>query len=91
MEYALFFHLLIVEFGHLVEKIAFVGLGMKKGMIYHGVAINLTNHLDDYQKINSCGLQLPVSKLEDEINIAGEKVSFDSECILKAFSLRLKR
>ncbi len=71
-------------------KIAFVGLGMKKGMIYHGVAINLINHLDDYQKIQSCGLRLPVSRLEDETNIQGKKNSLDTKHILEEFSFQLK-
>ncbi|MCX7634025.1 MAG: lipoyl(octanoyl) transferase LipB [Turneriella sp.] len=41
-------------------KIAFIGLGLKKGFIYHGIAINICNRLEDYRAIHSCGLVLPV-------------------------------
>ena len=71
-------------------KIAFVGLGLKKGVIYHGVAVNLVNDLSDYMPIHSCGVQLPVTKLENERNIYGDRVSLRKEDILEEFSLGLK-
>ena len=46
-------------------KIAFIGLGLKKGFIYHGVAINIANNIDDYRAIQSCGLTLPMTRLAD--------------------------
>lgn len=48
-------------------KIAFIGLGGKKGFIYHGAAININNDLDDYSKIFSCGLTLPVTRVKNEM------------------------
>lgn len=44
-------------------KIAFIGLGLKKGCIYHGVAINVTNNLADFCAIQSCGLTLPMTSM----------------------------
>ena len=70
-------------------KIAFVGLGLKKGIIYHGVAINLINNLNDYIPIHSCGLKLPISKLESETNIHGNKISCKKSNIVKDFSNKL--
>lgn len=44
-------------------KIAFIGLGLKKGCIYHGVSINVANNLSDFQAIHSCGLTLPMTNM----------------------------
>lgn len=46
-------------------KIAFIGLGLKKQIIYHGLALNINNCLEDYEKIHSCGLKLPITRLCD--------------------------
>ncbi|HRP68122.1 MAG TPA: lipoyl(octanoyl) transferase LipB [Turneriella sp.] len=48
-------------------KIGFIGLGLKKQVVYHGIAININNNLSDYQAIHSCGLTLPVTRLKDLI------------------------
>ncbi|MES0491733.1 MAG: lipoyl(octanoyl) transferase LipB [Leptospirales bacterium] len=50
-------------------KIAFIGLGLKKKCIYHGAAINITNNLNDYNPIKSCGLPEPITRLIDEIPV----------------------
>ncbi len=52
-------------------KIAFVGLALKKQIIYHGIAINLNNNLNDYRAIHSCGLTLPVTRARD---LTGETI-----------------
>jgi len=44
-------------------KIAFIGLGLKRGAIYHGVSINISNDLMPYEAIFSCGLNLPVTNM----------------------------
>lgn len=46
-------------------KIAFTGLGMKQKAVFHGISVNLTNNLDDYRPIFSCGLKLPVTSLAE--------------------------
>lgn len=45
-------------------KIAFIGLGLKKGCIYHGVSINVANNLSDFQAIHSCGLTLAMTNMQ---------------------------
>ena len=71
-------------------KIGFVGLGVKNGVVYHGVAVNLTNDLNDYNAIISCGIPLPVTRLEDHATIYGEDLKVDPESILREFSERLQ-
>lgn len=46
-------------------KIAFIGLGLKKNFIYHGISLNVTNNLADFHAINSCGLTLPMTRMAD--------------------------
>lgn len=46
-------------------KIAFIGLGLKKGFIYHGIALNVSNNLADYRAIQSCGLTLPMTSVSE--------------------------
>jgi len=46
-------------------KIAFIGLGLKKNFIYHGFSINISNDLSDFQRIQSCGLTLPMTRMAD--------------------------
>lgn len=46
-------------------KVAFIGLGLKRGYIYHGVSVNLSNNLEDFRSIQSCGLTLPMTRVAD--------------------------
>ena len=39
------------------KKIAAIGIKVKKWIAYHGCSININNNLDDYLKINPCGLK----------------------------------
>jgi len=48
-------------------KIAFIGLGVKKQCVYHGLAININNNLEDYQSIESCGLTIPITNFIEEL------------------------
>ena len=38
------------------KKIAAIGIRIKKWIAYHGCSININNNLNDYKKINPCGL-----------------------------------
>ncbi len=48
-------------------KIGFIGLGLKKGFIYHGISINVANDLGDFAAIHSCGLTLPMTSLAAQL------------------------
>ena len=39
------------------KKIAAIGIKVKKWIAYHGCSININNNLEDYLKINPCGLK----------------------------------
>ena len=47
-------------------KIAFIGLGLKKNFIYHGLSMNFQNDLSDFKVINSCGISQPVTNVLSE-------------------------
>jgi len=50
-------------------KIAFIGLGLKKNFIYHGVSLNVFNGLGDFRAIQSCGLTLPMARMADFVPV----------------------
>ena len=39
-----------------IEKVAAIGIKVKKWIAYHGFAINITNNLNKYKKIIPCGI-----------------------------------
>jgi lipoyl(octanoyl) transferase len=51
------------------RKIASLGLRLKNGCTYHGVALNVSNDLEPFSRINPCGVpDLPVTRLSDHVN-----------------------
>ena len=57
-----------------LKKIIFIGLRYSKGIIHHGLSINFNPNLDNFQKINPCGLNAKdISSLE-ELKINYNKV-----------------
>lgn len=60
-----------------VRKIASLGLRIRKGCTYHGLALNVDLDLEPFRRINPCGHQgLDMTRLIDE---AGIGQSFDPE------------
>ena len=55
------------------KKIIFIGLRYSKGVIYHGISINLDLSLDDFRKINPCGLEADQISSLKELNITYNK------------------
>ena len=51
------------------KKISFIGLRYSKGVIYHGISINLNLTLADFRKINPCGLGADQISSLKELNI----------------------
>ena len=55
--------------GH--KKIASIGIGVRKWITYHGIAINLTNDLSYFQAIEACGQDggsvISLQQLKDEL------------------------
>ena len=42
---------------NLINKVAAIGVRVKKWIAYHGFAININNNLDQYKKIIPCGIK----------------------------------
>ena len=55
------------------KKIIFIGLRYSKGVIYHGISINLDLSLVDFRKINPCGLGGDQISSLKELNITYNK------------------
>ena len=55
------------------KKIIFIGLRYSKGVIYHGISINLDLSLVDFRKINPCGLEVDQISSLKELNITYNK------------------
>ena len=74
------------------KKIIVIGLRYSKGVIYHGVSINLDLSLDDFRKINPCGLHAEQISSLKELNIKYSKVKLIKELkkeFIKKFDLKL--
>ena len=68
-----------VENNNELKKIIFIGLRYSKGIIYHGLSINFNLELDNFQKIDPCGLNSKdISSLKAlKINYSKEKIYQD--------------
>ena len=55
------------------KKIIFIGLRYSKGVIYHGVSINLKLSLASFKEINPCGLEADQISSLKELNIKYNK------------------
>jgi lipoate-protein ligase B len=57
------------------NKIASIGVAIKQWITFHGAAINLNTDLDDFRKINPCGLK-PDTMTSAE-KLLGKKIEMD--------------
>ena len=77
-----------VENNNELKKIIFIGLRYSKGIIHHGLSINFNLELDNFEKINPCGLNSKdVSSLKElKINYNKVKIYQDlKEEFMKVF------
>ena len=51
------------------EKVASIGMRIKKNYSYHGLSINVETDLNTFNSINPCGLDIQACNLKDYINI----------------------
>ncbi len=69
------------------EKIASLGLRVRNGRTYHGVALNVAMDLSPFQRINPCGYQgLVMTQLSDLIDCDIDAVS---HCLLQTAQVLL--
>lgn len=73
-------------------KIAFFGIRIKNGMTSHGLAINITNDLQDFQFIRSCGKATETfSRLGDYVTPPSLEELFNNWCTYFRTGLELRR
>lgn len=51
-------------------KIASLGLRIRKGCSYHGLNFNVSMDMEPWQRINPCGLDVPMTQLADLVDTA---------------------
>ena len=61
------------------KKIIFIGLRYSKGVIYHGISINLDLSLTNFRKITPCGLEADQISSLKELNIKYDKKKLINE------------
>ncbi len=75
------------------KKVGFVGIGIKKGITYHGLALNVNMDISPFSWINPCGLKnIKVVTLSELINqkIDPNKVKdVMIDCFIKIFGLKV--
>ena len=57
------------------EKIASLGLRIRKGCSYHGLNFNVSMDMSPWQRINPCGLNIKMTQVADLLEISP---SFDN-------------
>ena len=71
-----------------INKVAAIGIKIKKWIAYHGFAININNNLDQYKKIIPCGIK--DKGITNLTNIANNDYSNLDEVLIKKFISNLK-
>ena len=73
---------------HTINKVAAIGVRVKKWIAYHGFAININNSLEQYKKIIPCGISdKGITNLK---NINDQDYSNLENVLIKNFILNLK-
>ena len=70
------------------EKVAAIGIKVKKWIAYHGFSINISNNLDAYKKIIPCGIK--DKEVTNLISIKKQKYNNLSDILIKKFIKEIK-
>ena len=73
---------------HTINKVAAIGVRVKKWIAYHGFAININNNLDQYKKIIPCGIE--DKGVTNLISIADNDYSNIEKLLIEKFTSNLK-
>ncbi len=71
-----------------LEKVAAIGIKVKKWIAFHGFAINISNNLDVYNKIIPCGIK--ERKVTNLMQIKNQKYNNISDILIKNFLKEIK-
>ena len=72
-----------------LEKVAAIGIKVKKWIAYHGFSINVSNNLDAYKKIIPCGIK--DKEVTNLIRIKKQKYNSISDLLIKKFLKEIKK
>ena len=70
------------------KKIAAIGIRISKWVAYHGFSINIKNNLNDYKKINPCGLSN--EKITSIYDLKNKTVKYVEKNLLNSFLKNIK-
>ena len=70
------------------EKVAAIGIKVKKWIAYHGFSINVSNNLDAYKKIIPCGIK--DKEVTNLISIKKQKYNNLPDILIKKFLKEIK-
>jgi len=73
------------------RKLASVGVRVRRGATYHGLALNVSVDLEPFSRINPCGYQgLEMTRLADLAGVTSVDAAADAlePCLLRALGLR---
>ena len=73
---------------NITNKVAAIGVRVKKWIAYHGFSININNNLDQYKKIIPCGIS--DKGVTNLINIANNDYSNLDDLLIEKFISNLK-
>ena len=73
---------------HTINKVAAIGIRVKKWIAYHGFSININNNLDLYKKIIPCGIE--DKGVTNLISIADNDYSNLDNLLIEKFTSNLK-
>ncbi len=71
-----------------IEKVAAIGIKVKKWIAYHGFSLNISNNLDPYTKIIPCGIK--DKGITNLINIRNQKYNYISDMLVEKFLKEIK-
>ena len=71
-----------------IEKVAAIGIKVKKWIAYHGFALNISNNLDAYAKIIPCGIK--DKEITNLIKIKKQRYNYISEILIEKFLKEIK-
>ncbi len=71
-----------------VEKVAAIGIKVKKWIAYHGFALNISNNLNSYKKIIPCGIKN--KEITNLIKIKKQNYDYMSDMLIEKFLQEIK-
>ena len=71
-----------------IEKVAAIGIKVKKWIAYHGFALNISNNLDAYAKIIPCGIK--DKEITNLIKIKKQRYNYISDMLIEKFLKEIK-